>query len=223
MISAQTGVTPPAATPDTAAARPPKRAQMGDFETYLRMLTTQLRNQDPMNPMESTEFSVQLATFSAVEQQVRTNQLLESMAGEKAVSTLSSYAGWIGLEALAPADVWFNGAPVPIAPRLAAGADRGTLVVTAPDGTEVSRQAVTADGSVLDWAGVTSDGAPLPRGSYRLTLESHLGGRLLSTDPVPAYAVVREVSTGPDGGVLIELDGGATVPAAAVLGLRRAG
>lgn len=35
-----------------------------DFETFLRMLTTQLQNQDPLKPMESTEFAVQLATFS---------------------------------------------------------------------------------------------------------------------------------------------------------------
>ena len=40
------------------------------------MLTTQIKNQDPLNPMEGTEFAVQLATFSGVEQQVQTNQLL---------------------------------------------------------------------------------------------------------------------------------------------------
>ena len=42
----------------------------GDFETFLKMLTTQIRNQDPLNPMEGSEFAVQLATFSGVEQQV---------------------------------------------------------------------------------------------------------------------------------------------------------
>ena len=47
-----------------------------DFETFLRLLTTQMQNQDPLNPMESTEFASQLAQFSAVEQQVRSNELL---------------------------------------------------------------------------------------------------------------------------------------------------
>jgi flagellar basal-body rod modification protein FlgD len=40
-----------------------------DFETFLKMLTTQLKNQDPMNPVDSADYAVQLATFSSVEQQ----------------------------------------------------------------------------------------------------------------------------------------------------------
>ena len=45
-------------------------ALSSDFETFLRMLTTQLQNQDPLNPVDSADFAVQLATFSSVEQQV---------------------------------------------------------------------------------------------------------------------------------------------------------
>jgi flagellar basal-body rod modification protein FlgD len=58
-----------------------------DFQTFLQLLTTQLKNQDPLNPMESTEYATQLATFSGVEQQVRTNELLESLS--------SGYATWV--------------------------------------------------------------------------------------------------------------------------------
>ncbi len=47
-----------------------------DFQTFLTLLTTQLRNQDPLKPMDSTQFVAQLASFSAVEQQVRTNEKL---------------------------------------------------------------------------------------------------------------------------------------------------
>ena len=50
-----------------------------DFETFLLMLTTQLENQDPLNPIESQDFAVQLATFSGVEQQVLTNDLLSDL------------------------------------------------------------------------------------------------------------------------------------------------
>lgn len=64
-----------------------------DFQTFLRMLTTQLQNQDPMNPMESSDFSVQLATFSGVEQQVMTNQLLTSLSARMELSELSSWHG----------------------------------------------------------------------------------------------------------------------------------
>ena len=44
-----------------------------DFETFLKMLTVQLENQDPLNPVDSADYAVQLATFSGVEQQVQTN------------------------------------------------------------------------------------------------------------------------------------------------------
>lgn len=54
----------------------------GDFETFLKMLTTQIRNQDPLNPMEGSDFAVQLATFSGVEQQVQTNDLLQKMTDQ---------------------------------------------------------------------------------------------------------------------------------------------
>ena len=53
-----------------------------DFDTFLKMLTSQLKNQNPLNPMEGTEFAVQLATFSGVEQQAQTNKLLAQMVAQ---------------------------------------------------------------------------------------------------------------------------------------------
>ena len=44
-----------------------------DFQTFLTMLTAQLKNQDPLSPMESTDFAIQLATFAGVEQQALGN------------------------------------------------------------------------------------------------------------------------------------------------------
>ena len=46
-------------------------AESSDFETFLKMLTVQMQNQDPLNPVESTDYAVQLATFSGVEQNSR--------------------------------------------------------------------------------------------------------------------------------------------------------
>ena len=51
-----------------------------DFDTFLQLLTAQIRNQDPLAPMDSTQFVEQLATFSSLEQQVETNKTLESIA-----------------------------------------------------------------------------------------------------------------------------------------------
>jgi hypothetical protein len=101
-----------------------------DFETFLLMLTTQLKNQDPLNPMESTEYATQLATFSGVEQQVRTNELLETLTNGYATQGLGQLSGWIGMQATAEMPVAFSGAPGDRPDDPAARADRLELVVT---------------------------------------------------------------------------------------------
>ena len=57
----------------TSIAPSSNSALSSDFETFLKMLTVQMENQDPLNPVDSADFAVQLATFSSVEQQVLTN------------------------------------------------------------------------------------------------------------------------------------------------------
>ena len=54
-----------------------------DFETFLKMLTVQMQNQDPLNPVDSSDYAIQLATFSGVEQQVKTNDLLASLGQQR--------------------------------------------------------------------------------------------------------------------------------------------
>ena len=69
-----------------------------DFDTFLKMLTAQMQNQDPLNPMDSTDYATQLATFSGVEQQARTNELLTNLGSQMAVLGMSQLAGWVGQE-----------------------------------------------------------------------------------------------------------------------------
>jgi flagellar basal-body rod modification protein FlgD len=101
--------------PTTAETRRPDGAAASmitaDFQTFLRLLTTQMQNQDPLNPMESTEFASQLAQFSGVEQQVRTNDLLTGLQAGLATQGMGQLGGWIGLEARAEMPVNFEGQP----------------------------------------------------------------------------------------------------------------
>src|SRR5262245_46846944 len=82
-----------------SAASGATRAQgqlAANFDTFLVLLTTQLKNQDPLEPMDSTEFTQQLVQFSQVEQQINSNKNLESLiALTKARSTADavSYLG----------------------------------------------------------------------------------------------------------------------------------
>jgi len=123
----------PASAPAQAPAAPASstdRLISSDFNTFLKMLTTQLKNQDPLNPMDNSEYAVQLATFSGVEQQVRTNTLLESLGAQLGVAGLATYAGWVGKDARADMPVWYSGTPVTLAATPDPKADSATLVVT---------------------------------------------------------------------------------------------
>lgn len=207
--------------------RPAARAEAGDrsgvlssdFETFLLMLTTQLENQDSLNPIESEEFAVQLATFSGVEQQVLTNQLLRDLAGGLGAAGLSQLAGWVGMEARVIAPVAFDGAPVDISPDPDPGSDRAELVVRDPYGLEVARQQVPLGVDTITWAGVGSDGRPLASGDYTLELDSFNQGELTGTRPVAHYAAITEARQGPEGIELV-LAGGAVVASDAVTALR---
>src|SRR5882757_10530021 len=67
-----------------------------NFDTFLTLLTTQLKNQDPLSPMDSSQFTQQLVQFSQVEQSINTNQNLESLISltkARAASDAVSYLG----------------------------------------------------------------------------------------------------------------------------------
>jgi flagellar basal-body rod modification protein FlgD len=190
-----------------------------DFETFLRMLTTQMQNQDPLNPIESADFAVQLATFSGVEQQVKTNDLLQSLAQQMGILGMSQLAGWVGMEARVAAPVYFDGSPVTLAPEFPAGADLGTLVVRNEAGNEVQRISMTRADGTVDWAGVDESGVPLAAGVYSFELATVVNGQNQPAGTVEAFAEITEARLR-DGETVIVLDGGIEVTTSQITALR---
>jgi len=80
-----------------------------DFETFLKMLTAQIKNQDPLKPMDSSEFATQLATFSSLEQQVLTNDRLKQISNILGSQGLTQHADWIGKKGLVDGPFDLNG------------------------------------------------------------------------------------------------------------------
>ena len=206
---------------DTGTASSATTARMagGDFDTFLKMLTTQMTNQDPLNPMEGADFAVQLATFSGVEQQARTNQLIEALSARMGLSSLSQMAGWIGKEARSPAPVWFSDQPVTLDLAPDAGADQAVLVAYDVYGRVVSREQIGTGSGQVDWFGLDAAGAKLADGAYSFGLESWREGELIATRPVETYARVTETRL-VNGEAVLVLQGGAEVPTASISALR---
>ncbi|MFN3546960.1 MAG: flagellar hook assembly protein FlgD [Mesorhizobium sp.] len=82
-----------AVTGTTAATATTKSATTVDYESFLRLLVTQMKNQDPTAPMDSTDYVAQLATFSQVEQTVQTNNKLDSLLQMSLLGQASSVIG----------------------------------------------------------------------------------------------------------------------------------
>jgi len=88
-------IIPPVA--NGSAATNTSRATLTDnFDTFLVLLTAQLQNQDPLAPMDSTQFTQQLVQYSQVEQQIRSNEHLETMVGQYNAMAASLPLSYIG-------------------------------------------------------------------------------------------------------------------------------
>ena len=209
-----------ASAPATAATAAAPAAISSDFETFLKMLTTQLQNQDPLNPLDSTDFAVQLATFAGVEQQVRSNDLLAGLSDQMALLGVSQFAGWVGMEARVAAPFRYQGAPVTLYGSPTPGADRADLVVRDAAGVEVYRGAVPLGGDSVTWDGTDSAGRPLPQGSYAGSLESFTGTQAIAAGTLESYARITEVRVA-DGVAVLMLDNGLTAGLADIAGLRQ--
>lgn len=218
-LSAGTPPLPAAPAPSTPS---PARATLNlssDFETFLKMLTAQARYQDPLEPIDSTEYASQLAQFSMVEQQVKSNEVLQSLFDHFGLQSAAALASWVGKEVRAVSPASFTGQPITVVPPVVAGADQATLVVYDDQGGEQERLAIATTGDPVSWTGLDDTGAPYPAGNYTFEVESHSNGELIGKDPAAVYSRVSETQID-SGTVVLLLEGGHTVPATEVSAIR---
>jgi len=218
-------ITPTPSTPPQPANRPETQAQNGeavlssDFETFLKMLTTQMESQDPLNPMDSAEFATQLATFSSVEQQVMTNDLLTGLNDQIGALGMAQLSGWIGMEARAEMPVAYDGTPVPLTLQTSNLADSAHLVIRDSNDTVVQRLDVPARGGTFAWTGRDAEGRALPDGDYSATVESLSQGDVIESHPVQVHATITEARQD-SGQTRLVMSGGQTVLADEIIALR---
>ncbi len=213
------GQVPTVATNPVAATVQSSGQISSDFETFLRMLTVQMQNQDPLNPVDSSDYAVQLATFSQVEQSVLTNDLLSSLSAQLTSDGLAGMANWVGKEARAAAPAYFDGEPITLSPNPALVADQAEVVVRNENGAEVQRFDIPISADPVEWAGVSPGGDPFPEGLYSFELVSTSNGEVITADVVEVYSTVTEVRA-QGGETILILEGGAAVATNQVSALR---
>ena len=94
MTTAPISFVPPPAAQNTADAS--QATLSGNFDTFLTILTAQIQNQDPLEPMDSSQFTEQLVQFSGVEQQIRVNSQLETLIEQSHSNTGAMLSGYLG-------------------------------------------------------------------------------------------------------------------------------
>ena len=206
-------------TQTATAAQSKTSGLASDFETFLLMLTAQARNQDPLEPLDSSEYASQLAQFSMVEQQVQTNDLLSELALSLGSVNLEELASWVGMDVRAAAAFRFDGAPIALFAQAEPAAIRAVMVIRDSDGAVIDRITVPTTETEFAWAGTAGDGSPLPAGTYSATLESYDGEEMLSEQLAATYHQVVEAQAGEDA-VLLTLESGQVVPAGIVTAVR---
>ncbi len=178
-----------------------------DFKTFLTLLTAQMRNQDPLKPMDSTEFVAQLASFSSVEQQIETNSKLSELLGMFTDSPTANLTKWLGKEVRREGTASFDGQPVEIDVTVHPTADAARLVVRDDTAEIIFTRQIDPAAETVIWNGTTQGSGTAPNGRYSFEVESYTGGNLFESKPGSVFDLVTEVRLDHSNPVLIFEDG----------------
>ncbi|MCC7462548.1 MAG: flagellar hook assembly protein FlgD [Gammaproteobacteria bacterium] len=185
-----------------AAATARKSATSLDINDFLTLMSTQLNNQDPLKPLDSTAFVAQLAQFGTVSGIQSMQASLATLTQSLRASQALSGATLVGHAILAPGEqVSYSGATgLYGAVQVPAGASSVAVNVYDASGQLVRHLNVPAAAGQqpFAWDGNADNGAALPAGRYRFEALANVGGTGQSLQP-QLYATVGSVSIGSDG------------------------
>lgn len=188
-----------------------------DFETFLKMLTTQMKNQDPLNPVDSTEYATQLAMFTSVEQQVLTNDRLAAIQSTLIGNELVQVSDWVGKQARIEGPFKLGDAPQKFDFPPTDNSAQRFLVIQDALGQVILSRPIAIEATKAEWDGASGTvGA-----SYSATVQSHdATGNILSETPAAYYAELAEMRL-KDGSVSAILADGSFIALTNILALRK--
>nr|WP_314257908.1 flagellar hook assembly protein FlgD [uncultured Devosia sp.] len=163
-------------TNTTTSSIDTSRATIADnFDTFLSILTTQLKNQNPLDPLDTNQFTQQLVQFTGVEQQLKTNQFLETLMLSSQNTAKSDAVSYIGKE------VTSNGKTSELtgseaaywAYSSASNAANATITIKDANGQTVYSKTgpINAGAGTFRWDGIGTDGTTKPNGVYSIDIQ----------------------------------------------------
>lgn len=167
-----------------------------DFDTFLTLLTTQLEHQDPLSPLDTTEFTNQLTSFAQVEQAINTNSKLDRLIDLQGITDLTTGVGYIGMVAEATGDkLLLEDGAGKIGYELQVDSARTTITVLDQFGVPVlSTSGNTSAGRhIFNWNGVDDVGNQLQDGVYDVIVSAFDGEDELLESSTTTFGTVSGV------------------------------
>ncbi len=144
------------------------------FDNFLKLLTTQLKNQDPLDPMKSAEFTNQLVQFSQVEQQINLNAKFDKLLAMQESNAVLGAAGYIGRELEVQTDVLVKESAFPVQAYFADKATTATIEIRDASTNAlvrtITKNNVGAGMQTFHWDGRNAGGDLMPTGNYRVAV-----------------------------------------------------
>ncbi len=209
-------------TPDTSKSDASTLG--GDYQTFLKLLTAQIQHQDPTSPMDTTQWTNQLVQYSEVEQQLKSNTYLQTIAGRSGAA-LTDGVALIGksVDATTPTANVTNG-KADWTYTLGATAAKATATIKDAKGTTVWAGPVSdlSQGTHgFSWDAKETNGKTAPDGAYTLSLTAVTAQSNTVATSVGVSGIVNAVTTDSNGDTLLTV-GNASVPLSAVTNIRAA-
>ena len=194
-----------------------------DFTQFLTLLTVQLQNQDPLSPMDTTEFTNQLVAFTGVEQQINTNQKLDALVAMGLNNSFTAALNYVGLDVsylasefthdpVAPSKITYSLDEQAITAKINIKDETGKVVYSA----DIEKAPGVHD---FEWDGTLTTGGKAPAGTYSATIDALNTDDKAIKNSVVVSGRVRGVET--QNGQLFVLVGERAVPVANILNASR--
>jgi flagellar basal-body rod modification protein FlgD len=144
----------------------------GNFQSFLQLLTTQLQNQNPLDPLDTNQFTQQLVEFAGVQQQLNTNDSLATLVSLQQTSQSTQVLGFVGKTAVVSGSTaaltnstatWQLSVPTASSVNITVANSTGQTVFTG------SYNASAGNNQPFEWNGQGNDGTQWPDGNYTLT------------------------------------------------------
>ncbi len=168
-----------------------------DFDMFLKLLTTQMQNQDPLDPMDTSQYTQQLVQYSQVEQSIEQTATLKSLLAAFGTQNLMQASAMIGAQVETNQATSGLSATTPATWTWSATRDVASMTATIKDekGKTVDTFPIDAKGAAgaFSWDGTTSNGKKVDPGAYKLELTGKDASGAAVTATAHAYGKVTDV------------------------------